>query len=377
MYTILYSQINIFCIIILLLIFFKMKSDLFLSSNQRLFAMVLLSNCALFSLDLLWALCNNRSFELASSVNWLINCLYFILSGVFTLSWFFYSEDIQRSAFIKDRRHSFISAIPFILLTALSLVSLKTGWLFYIDAENVYHRGPLYLLQLPLTYGYIIFTAVKALHLSTHAENHSKRREYRTLSTFIFPALITAALQTLLPGVPVSCMGITLGVLYVYINLQEQLISVDPFTGLNNRSQMFQFLSSKMGHLNREKRLYLLMMDIDYFKRVNDQYGHLEGDRALCQVADALKHSCRSTDYFISRYGGDEFIVVCELGEDESVDDVCRRIHSAVSESSVGERYKLTVSIGCAEFAPDMKSYQDLIRVADEELYEIKRARGV
>jgi diguanylate cyclase (GGDEF)-like protein len=114
------------------------------------------------------------------------------------------------------------------------------------------------------------------------------------------------------------------------------------------------------------------MIDVNKFKAINDTYGHIEGDKALRLVADALRKSCSRRGFFIARYGGDEFTVICELERDQPIMDVHRRIDAALAE--VETPYPLTVSIGSARYTSDITSRQDLIAQADEELYKAKAA---
>ena len=119
------------------------------------------------------------------------------------------------------------------------------------------------------------------------------------------------------------------------------------------------------------------MIDVDYFKSINDNFGHLEGDEALIRVANALKQgctSCRKRPY-IARYGGDEFIIITELSEEETL-ELCSSIKNKLKElnDNAGVRYSLNLSIGCAAWKSGMTA-NDLINTADFNLYKKKAAR--
>jgi len=119
-------------------------------------------------------------------------------------------------------------------------------------------------------------------------------------------------------------------------------------------------------------------MDLDYFKTINDSYGHLEGDDALIRASKALKLACgdnfRRRPY-IARYGGDEFIVVIESTKQEA-DRLLENIHRNLKElnDEAHKPYTLAFSIGVAEYHPGMDA-NALIEAADSELYRIKRSR--
>ena len=119
------------------------------------------------------------------------------------------------------------------------------------------------------------------------------------------------------------------------------------------------------------------MMDLDYFKSINDTYGHLEGDDALVRAAKALKIACGNFKRrpYIARYGGDEFIVVLESSKADA-DLLVQNIRDTLEQLNEESHrpYTLKFSIGVGEFHPGMDSNQ-LIEAADHALYEIKRAR--
>ena len=102
-----------------------------------------------------------------------------------------------------------------------------------------------------------------------------------------------------------------------------------------------------------------------------DRFGHTEGDHALTQVADALMKSCSQKNFFIARYGGDEFTVICELEQDQSIEDVCSRIHARMKETETS--YPITVSIGYALYEDSIQTPQEFISLVDSQLYIDKK----
>lgn len=157
----------------------------------------------------------------------------------------------------------------------------------------------------------------------------------------------------------------------------ETLSITDELTGLYNFRHFTHALMDEMIRAKRYGlRLSLLMMDLDNFKIVNDQRGHLGGDEALRQVAKMLQESGRSTDV-AARYGGEEFTVILPEVGMESAAFRAERLRQALSEivvESEGSRFSVTMSIGVATFDPEkMKSTHELISAADQALYHAKR----
>ncbi len=372
--SVLYAEVSVVCIAFLLLISIKASKCMFLQSQRRGFLAVAISNMLLFALDAVWIFVDSNILSVSTTWNWLLNGAYYALSGLLGYVWFCYSEMIQQSRFVKDRRFRIAARLPVLALVVLTVLSCRNHLLFYIDSNNVYHRGPAYSLQLVLAYGYVLVTAAKAYIRSFHAEDYRRKAELISLSTFVIPTILSGALQVAFPRYPILCVGSMLGILYVFLTRQEQMVSLDALTQLNNRNQLFQHLSLRLSRVQENSALYLLMLDVNKFKSINDQYGHTEGDHALQVIADCLKRSCNRRNFFISRYGGDEFTIVCELDANQKIEEVCERIHMSVSQADVP--YPLSVSMGYAKYTESIKTQQELIALADKELYKNENGRS-
>lgn len=151
----------------------------------------------------------------------------------------------------------------------------------------------------------------------------------------------------------------------------------DALTGLPNKRAFLDTLVRLMALCRRHGApLTLLMVDIDHFKRVNDTHGHLVGDRVLRTVAETIGHALRESDSG-GRYGGEEFCVVLpytDMAGAVEVAERIRRLCEAVVVNVGGLRLSLTVSVGVAVFTAPMRGPEDLIKPADDALYQAKRA---
>lgn len=158
----------------------------------------------------------------------------------------------------------------------------------------------------------------------------------------------------------------------------RELSNIDELTGINNHRFFKQTLRSETDrHMRYGRQLSLLMIDIDDFKSVNDQHGHLIGDQVLHQVAQLLKKTIRGCD-LISRYGGEEFTVILpETSESEAI-MVAKRILSTVNSHRFENikaklQQKITVTIGLASFPKDATTATQLIQKSDIALYQGKQ----
>ncbi|MFN2256992.1 MAG: diguanylate cyclase [Desulfuromonadaceae bacterium] len=149
----------------------------------------------------------------------------------------------------------------------------------------------------------------------------------------------------------------------------------DPMTGLFNR----RFMQDQASHLiamtlRRKKNIGLLMCDIDYFKQVNDKYGHDAGDAILKDCTEIMCASVRESDMVI-RYGGEEFLIMLidiEPGDSEAV---AEKVRSGVEEKGFkvnGEKIRKTISVGVSEFPHDTDAFWQAIKFADVALYKAK-----
>ena len=155
--------------------------------------------------------------------------------------------------------------------------------------------------------------------------------------------------------------------------LEDQLrhqASSDSLTGLANHRRLFEVLHAEICRSKRTGREFsLLLLDLDGLKKVNDHFGHLTGDRALCRLGQILKDCCRSIDT-AARHGGDEFaLVLPETGLAAATLDA-RRVCHLFGEDA--EDPALSVSVGLASFPKDAGSIGTLLYAADKSLYEMK-----
>lgn len=164
----------------------------------------------------------------------------------------------------------------------------------------------------------------------------------------------------------------------------------DALTGLGNRRRLDEELQRRWHQWERQgTALSLLLIDLDHFKLVNDELGHLAGDKVLAEVGRVLTQEVRGMD-LAARYGGEEFAVVLAGTEVEGAMQAAQRLHRRISESSpvasVGDGPgsespptadsgpQVTVSIGVAQFEPGDDSPQRVIERADSSLYSAKQA---
>ena len=161
-----------------------------------------------------------------------------------------------------------------------------------------------------------------------------------------------------------------------HLEVQRQKALIDPLTGLPNRAAWSERLDQEVNTWHqRDNNLSLAMLDLDHFKRINDGYGHLAGDKVLKIIANVLRKRLRPTD-FIARFGGEEFVLLMpdsSLKDALAAGEVLRAAIEACPFHFKGEPVTITVSMGVAQFQPGERSDLALKR-ADAALYRAKAA---
>lgn len=153
----------------------------------------------------------------------------------------------------------------------------------------------------------------------------------------------------------------------------EFIASYDDMTGIYNRRKFFE-LASKKFEKNKDE-LFGVMIDIDNFKSINDSYGHHSGDKVIKLVTKKISEFI-SGDSVLGRLGGEEFAIICNMKSSQNISEIIEKIRYEIEKleviSDAGEIIKFTISEGIAKYNTNMKNLDELLKKADEALYEAK-----
>ena len=160
----------------------------------------------------------------------------------------------------------------------------------------------------------------------------------------------------------------------------EQLSLIDPLTKIHNRRSFNERLIMEWKQSIREQtQISVLMMDLDKFKKINDEYGHQQGDAVLQAVADIFVSVLKRPGDFVARWGGEEFVVLLPNTQKEGAAEIAENIRKKVESSEIhresGSNIKITISIGVNSMIPGIDNkVDDFINIADKRLFAAKEA---
>lgn len=364
--------------IILLLILHRHLRGLDKSLAANTFSGLIISAIIYVLFDMLCGLQQNQAIHLSETMSAVVNVGFYWSSFSLTHLSFSYAECELGRKWVNDKRKRVISQIPAILLSVMTLATLKWKFFFYIDEAGLYQKGPYYPFIIVLVYGYIIMIGVRVAVMYPQKRYYTLRGQMKMVSSFVVIPLITGTIQTFYTGISIVCFGITISIIQVFAQFLENRITTDPLTQINNRTKAIQYLESHIENRQKmkDKDLYFMMLDLNDFKKINDTYGHVEGDRALVNMADVLKKSMMNHQGILARYGGDEFCIAGEFTEEEK-DELCAAIFTNLEKTNelMKKPYNIELCMGCAKLTDDIKMLLDFINKADQDLYRKKHAR--
>ena len=379
------AAIDIYSLTILLFVlFYSRQHSRHRSLSNQLFQAMVLVSIALTVADFIGWLEGVADPTLAFLMR-LGNFTQFALNTVIPSLYVLYvHEQIHRDA---PRTLKWLRFLIPLYVANLSLIvaGLFTGWFYTIDAQNRYHRGPLFFLSLTMfafLVGIALVLVIKNRHLL-------EKRTFWALVVFPVYPLAAVALQTLLYGMSLIVHGTTFALLVIFFQIQNQTLHTDHLTGISNRKKLEATLRERIRNTagGSGKGLSAMMIDLDGFKHINDTFGHDTGDEALVAAANVLQSALRKED-FIARYGGDEFVVLLNTQDPVALNTAVARIRSAVAafnlfrttEKRLSDKahiasphYELSFSIGHAVYDPaEAMSADGFMKKLDDLMYRDK-----
>ena len=372
-----YIEVNVIGIIILLTMLFyivRMHQDSE-GGDQSFFVKMLICNAVILFSDISIYLMRGHNSSILVIINNFVCIIYFLLHGYFGYLWMRYCIKKLYPEFEPGRKLKALFMFPCIICTILIVASPWTKWIYYLTDKNRYMRGSYMWIVVILSYLYWAISVILILKEMVQRTRIREESFYETLLIFPIPTFIGNTIQLMFYGVSVVWVCTAISLLILFINLQNNQISRDMLTGLFNRRQTNKQLDWEINHLrDTYYLLFVIMIDVDHFKEINDEFGHVIGDEALISVSQVLKRGCREKD-FIGRFGGDEFIIIGHAFSNNEIDSLIETIKQEVQDynSNSNSPYIISLSMGYSLYGEkDLLSVDHIISAADKEMYKMK-----
>ena len=370
-----YTEVNLGCVCILMLLLYSIKKLPTPLLKYPLFQNLVLWHIAYFVSDSLWALVNNSVIPKNIFSVLTVNFLNAAILPMVMYSCFVFAEISTRPDMTRKQiEHLQMNLlVPIFLQIFALLISFIVAPRFWLD-EDLEPRDLYYFILSFLPFLYLIIATIRGLIRASDLQNRPNLHTYLIVASYTPGVMIAGGAQIFFAlTTPIFCFWCTFIILFVYLHLQNQLISTDSLTMLNNRNRLHNYLLQQ----REEKDSFVIMIDVDHFKQINDTYGHAEGDRALVLVSQALKKACERLNFsmFLCRYGGDEFLLIAQTDvPDEVVKQIKDCLQEEISRQDDSRSYTIEASMGFARWDGRAESFKESMVNADKKMYETKRA---
>ena len=378
-YFIYYTESSMICLIIFGIILVHDLSRIDRQEKQIRFDYALASFMLYFISDACWAAVISGVLPRTLASVIIANYFNNFFMALITYNWFMYVLSVEKVGKRYTPLQKFSLAFPLFLSALVSLVIYIVKPEIMIDADlNTTALSTVMLIAVPIVY--IIAILIYTIRVAVSTKSREERREHIRLGALPLAIVFGGLLQViLLEAVPIFCFCCTIVMIIFYIQSIESQVSIDPLTGLNNRGQLQHYIQQESNLFREGLRTYVAMIDINDFKKINDGYGHAEGDHALVMIADALRKTAGSVGFpvFISRYGGDEFVIIMHCSDEKGPEKMAAEIRGQIKANSekAGVPYNISIAFGYDELSPYGESFGDCLRRADEKSYKDKTAQ--
>lgn len=315
--------------------------------------------------DLVVTICDGRAGRLCHTVSYLGNTYLYIYSLVVGIG------IIHMVVMHIDRKTTGLHMIFFWMLciieVALLILNFFIPVVFTVSENNVYERGRYYMIFVII--GFVLILYGYAYYLLAKLQNPSLR--YFPVIEFLMPIFLGNIIQMQIYGISILPVSFAIAFAGITISLQNECIYVDKLTGVYNRYELDRILKSRS--LKRSGKVAAMMLDLNGFKAINDNYSHEEGDIALVNFARILSRAIAS-DGIVIRFAGDEFIIILHRAKDIDLEAYKAKLQAKVDEynQTSGKPYALSTAIGGKIFDVNRENVNDLVTGIDVLMYEDK-----
>lgn len=302
--------------------------------------------------------------------NYITNMTFAWSTTLVTCVWASYMDYHMFNSIERLKRRLYYM-YPMIINTIFIIINFFIPFIFSVDNNNIYSREPFMWLI-------VIQNAIFFIYLWKLAYTNRKiinKEVIFSILLFIILPTFASAVQVLIYGAFILWPTMAITIVITYIFLETVSTSKDYLTGLFSRHRLDDYIDYK---ISLGKSFGIIMIDLDGFKKINDNYGHISGDNALKIFSKALTYIANS-DMIIGRYAGDEFLVITNiLSKDDLkyyIEELEKKLLELQFENDI--EYSIKFSLGYSEWCnKENYDYETLINIADSNMYSIKNSKN-
>ncbi len=336
--------------------------------SDRVFTAMIFLTAAACATETISFIVDGKSFFGARAAAYITNTLSYAINVTVSYLWCIYVDlRLYKQESRLKKYYSWLS-LPTILLVLALIPNLKWGYFFTIDSANLYHRQPLgyiYYLSVFLYLGFSVCVRYR------YYKGSAKTRFF-PIWMFLLPIIIGTTAQMIFYGISLAWCSVALGLVGTHMSLQNELSYIDPLTKLCNRN----YLDHVLAEVKRKgTKMGGVMIDIDFFKSINDMYGHSVGDEALISAAEIINAAKPSKSLSV-RFAGDEFIILARADSEYDLINMENSLRNQLEKFNSSDRtpYKLSFSIGTALFS-SKKTIDSFLNEMDDNMYSEKKQK--
>ena len=335
------------------------------ATSACLFLMLLLTGLSAVS-DTISSILDGQPGNAVRIILYIVNTCSFITTVMLLTAWLLFLFAFFDGKLKKP--HFLLTHIPMLVGIILILANPFLPLFFTITPENTYLRLPGYYVLV------VVELAILASSILYHFidKRHAEPFQFYSMVIFLAPILIGVILQACFYGVSLQWPSVAIGIVGLFLTIQNQSIYRDSLTGLYNRAYLI-YLQQR--YRLKNVSLAAIMIDLNDFKNINDQFGHQMGDKALIEAARTFVSIVGKKGNVI-RYAGDEFLIFIRSPEKGIGETFIRQIDETFARQNQTEErpYFLSVSMGFLEYRLNSSnSLDDLLFRIDEKMYEAKK----
>lgn len=377
-----YFQTDVMCIIPLLSVLLHSYKNNKKASMDDIFLRRIIYTTVIYSIsDFLYyhLFYSDINKTIIIPIMYIINIVYVGIPLIYSIIITKYTVYKLKGKNLTDTIIGKIVITPLIVLSILTILTPFTHFVFTIDSNAEYHRAlGAYFLPV-VAWAYLLTVSILTTLRIRKTDSIIEKESLTPLANFLLFPFLSTVIQLLYYGLSLTAFGFTVAIVSFYMSRLRSQISNDELTGLKSRSEFKRYVNGIIKK-SQNQHFFVIMLDYDKFKKINDNYGHIEGDKALQAAGLILKNSCLEINqsFILSRYGGDEFIIVGKYTNQSELDALRSTIYTKIDQENESKKNVFTISLSYGLSHKSISSYQEfctIISDADEEMYKDKKQR--